>query len=585
MRIPDALAIELLKRHSDISDHDVDELYEEAHRVHRPIQDLIVKHGLMSEQELSKLYAEKLEMPYIELSQHLVKRDHLDHLGERLSKKYRVAVFDVVDGDVKLVALEDPGDSGLRDMLKKEFGDNVRLHVTSPRSMQDILSNYRSDVNLLYSLPDGEEQPEAKPRSGIISPSTSIGQTITSILEYAVRAQASDVHIEPRENLIAVRFRVNGKLVEIAKLPIRFQDDLTTEFKKLAKGSQTDEAVFVGKFGFEYSGQSFSVKLTGLPVIDGEKIVLHLVNELGSLPTLEQLGLWGIGLKDTEQALSQSQGLILVVGGKSSGKSTSLLTLTSTLKAAGQSVSTVEEDISTKLAGVNQTEVGRLNRLSIIDGLKAVLAQDADIIMVDEMHDEAAIDLAVQASNSGRLIMGSFNASSAVHAVTRLSSMGIRPYLSAAALKLIVHEKLARRLCQNCREAYRPDTVSLKQIAKEFSIGPRGFKHLHEIETIATKEGLGKDLSDPEFSSTSTSIKRLFRARKNGCEKCHHSGYSGRVGLFEILIVSEAIQKMIASGVSEQSMQAQAVKEGMVESKLDGLVKALRGLTTIEEVL
>jgi type IV pilus assembly protein PilB len=580
MRIPDALAIELLRKSGNFSDEEIGEIYAEAHQARRPVQDMIIRHGLLSPAAFSRLYAEELDLPYIELEPNEVRADHLDVLGEHLSNKYHLAVFDVDEDDTKHVALEDPGDNNLVELLKKEFGGNVKLHVTSSESLQSVLKNYRPSVRLSDHLPDPENQ---TPKPSDLA--ASLTDTIEAMLEHAVMDGTSDVHLDPRKDLLVVRFRVDGKLKDVAKIPSRFQQPIINQLKDLAKiDSREPGLAHDGKFNFAVNNQAYVIRLTTLPVLDGEKVVLHIVNEVGSLPNLNQLGLWGIGLKDIEQALSKTQGLILVTGGKSSGKSTTLLSLLNTLKTSGQSISTIEEIVTSRINGVNQTEVGRLNSLSAVDGLKAVVEQDVNIIMVDELRDASVMELGIQAANSGHLVIASINSTSTTQAITKLTNMGIWPFLSAAAIKLVIAEKLARRLCEHCREAYRPDAVSLKHIEKEFSISPNSFKHLHEIETLALAEGIGKTSEDNSLSTTTTGIKRLYRAKTGGCKQCNHTGYKGRVGLFEVLVMSDVIQKQIASGFSAEALYKSATKEGMIELRLDGLVKALRGITSIEEV-
>jgi type II secretory ATPase GspE/PulE/Tfp pilus assembly ATPase PilB-like protein len=553
MRIPDALAIELLRRNGSLSDEQIAELYNEAHKSHRPVQDVILKYKLLSPAKLSKLYAEEVGMPYIKLDASKIRRDHLDHLGPRVSKKYHVVVFDVDEDGVRLVAVEDPGNNELVEMVHKEFDGNVRLHVASPQSIKQVLQNYHSPVNLIDRLPDEINEDPLSDNSSVGAVSV-VSQTINSMLEHAVMSGVSDIHIEPTKDLVNIRFRIDGKLKEAAKLPLRYQASVVRELRRHAKLADTEtNTAYEGSFKFELNSQGYSVKLTSLPVIDGEKIVLHVVNELASIPSLKQIGFWGVGLKDIEQSLAETQGLILVVGGKSSGKSTTLLSLVSTIKAAGQSIATIEENIKTRLSGVNQTEVGRLNNLSTLSGLEAVLSQDVNVVMVDELRDEASIDLVINAANSGHLMMGSFHSESSTHALTKLDAMGVRPFLSAAAIKLIIAQRLVRRLCDNCREAYRPDAVTLKHLEKAFSISPSGYKHLNEIESIARYDGLGKAKDSMDLSTTTTRIKRLYRAKKDGCSACNHSGYKGRLGLFEVLVLSDSLKKQEASCVSEQA--------------------------------
>ena len=584
MRIPDALAIELLKRSGEYSDEQINELYSKSEREKRPIQDLIVKYNLLDQEQLTKLYAEEVGLPFIKLSPGTIRHSHLDSLGERLSKKYRVAVFDQQDGDVKLIAVEDPTNQELIELLKKELGSNLKIHVTTPESMHSILASYKTSLRF-DDLLSNVNEPKA---SSQLDVSTPIVETINAIIENAVRLNASDIHIEPRQNLVAVRYRIDGSLREVGKLPARFQEPIVTQVKLMARISRSAiPGVSEGKFHIEVNGRPYMVSLSTLPVIDGEKAVLHLIDESNSIPSLRDLGLWGIGLKDIEQTISQTHGLVLVTGPKASGKSTTLTSIVNLLNTPSLNVSTVEESITKRLTGINQVEANRASGLTVLDSIKAVIGQDPNVLMIDELRGHSAAELAVQAASNGHLIVASLFGKSSISALKHLDDLGIKPFLAASSVRLVVSQTLARRLCLKCRETNRHDAMSLKRIEKEFDLSPSGVKHLHEIESVALNEGLGKVKGSEVLSTTQSSSKiiKLYRAKKTGCEYCNHTGYKGRVGLFEVLMISENLQKLIASGVSAETIEKAAIKEGLLSMKLDGLIKSLRGLTSVEEIL
>jgi type II secretory ATPase GspE/PulE/Tfp pilus assembly ATPase PilB-like protein len=299
------------------------------------------------------------------------------------------------------------------------------------------------------------------------------------------------------------------------------------------------------------------------------------------------LGLWGIGLKDIEQVISQTQGLVLVTGTKASGKSTTLNSLVNLLNTPGLNISTVEESITKRLSGINQVEANRASGLTVLESIKATIGQDPNVIMIDELRGQVSAELTVQTANSGHLVLASLYGHSSTNALKRLTDLSVKPFLTASSLRLVIAQTLVRRLCLKCRETYRPDAVTLRRIEKDFDVSPAGVKHLHEIESLALSEGLGKTKGAEVLSTTESSSKiiKLYRAKKNGCSYCNHTGYKGRVGLFEVLMVSENLQKLIASGQAPDTIEKAAIKEGLVSMKLDGLIKSLRGLTSVEEVL
>jgi type IV pilus assembly protein PilB len=283
--------------------------------------------------------------------------------------------------------------------------------------------------------------------------------------------------------------------------------------------------------------------------------------------------------------------MVLVTGPTGSGKSTTLFSVLSSLNTPNVNISTVEDPIEYHVIGANQTQVNPIAGMTFTNGLRALLRQDPNIIMVGEIRDGETADLAVQAALTGHLVFSTLHTSNAATCLPRLLDMGVEPFLIASTVRIVIAQRLVRRLCVDCREVFEPDAVALKQLAKSFRLDDNGgFKQMHDLETAALHDGIGnsgtgKGADTDQLSTTATTITRLWKAHDDGCDSCNHTGYKGRIGIYEVLDNSEAVQKMIVGNSTSEAIEKAAIEEGMLTMQLDGLIKSLRGQTTIEEVL
>ena len=319
---------------------------------------------------------------------------------------------------------------------------------------------------------------------------------------------------------------------------------------------------------------------------------MRILNESSKAATLEELGYWGAALDDVNEAIRQPHGMVLVTGPTGSGKSTSLFSTLSILNKPTVNISTVEDPVEYKIAGANQTQVNPKAGMTFAAGLRALLRQDPNIIMVGEIRDAETSSLAVQAALTGHLVFATLHTNNAATCLPRLLDMGIEPFLIASTVRAVVGQRLVRRLCVDCREEITPDVATLKQIATIYGTGSSGImKHIHELEVQALAGGIGKTntgkskIDTSTLSTTDSKITRIFKAHEDGCETCGHSGYKGRMGIYEVLDNSSDLQKLIVNNATSDVIQNQAMKEGMVTMQLDGFIKSLRGQTTIEEIL
>ena len=595
MHVDDSLIQKFLLHGKHATKEQLAELSKQAKADKKTLQDLVLQNNLISEKDLTKLYAAEIEVPFVELNPREIKHDTLQLLPERIARQYNAIVFDTDEKDAKLVAMEDPDDIQALNFLHKQLGSNIKIHITPGSLLQSALDQYRDNISseltkVIADDEDAEESGEVSEKD--LAEDSPIAQTVNIIIEYGIKAGASDIHIEPRENDVVVRYRIDGLLREANKLPRKLLGALISRIKILSK-LKIDEhrAPQDGRFKINVNGQIYALRVSTLPILDGEKVAIRLLNESSKPASFIELGFWGSALNDLQHAIVQPHGMVLVTGPTGSGKSTTLFSVLSSLNKPNVNISTVEDPIEYHIVGANQTQVNPIAGMTFGSGLRALLRQDPNIIMVGEIRDKETADLAIQAALTGHLVFSTLHTNNAATCLPRLLDMSVEPFLIASTVRVVIAQRLVRRLCSDCRESFTPDAASLKQLEKSFRLQDNGgFKGIHQLETSASEGGIGKpvDSSNSEsvkLSSTDTAITRLWRPHDNGCEACNHSGYKGRIGIYEVLNNSENIQKMIVSSKTSEDIQRTAIEEGMITMQLDGLVKALRGETSIEEVL
>lgn len=589
MHISDSLVGKLLTSSGKADKAQLATLSEQAKADKKPLQDLVIKNGLLNEKDLTKLYGEAIEVPFVELNAKEIKHDMLKLLPERIARQYNAVVFDAEKKGTKLVAMEDPDDIQAINFLQKQLGNDIKVHITTSSLMKAALDQYRDNISSeLTKVMAGETDTETEEEvdESDLAEDSPIAQTVNLIIEYGVKANASDIHIEPRENDVVVRYRIDGLLREANKLPRKMLGALVSRIKILSN-LKIDEhrAPQDGRFKIEVGGTIYALRVSTLPILDGEKVVMRILNESSKPADFTELGFWGTALTGLQDAIVEPHGMVLVTGPTGSGKSTTLFSVLSSLNTPNVNISTVEDPVEYHIIGANQVQVNPIAGMTFSNGLRALLRQDPNIIMVGEVRDKETADLAVQAALTGHLVFSTLHTNNAATCLPRLLEMGVEPFLIASTVRVVVAQRLVRRLCTECREEYAPDAATSKQIEKSFRIDDNGgMKQVHALETAAMQGGIGSK-ADSNLSSSATAISRLWKAHEEGCANCNHTGYKGRVGVYEVLINSPAIQKMIVTNSTSEAIEKAAISENMLTMQLDGLVKSLRGQTTIEEVL
>lgn len=598
MRISDSLVERLLASTGKIGEDELRALLEQQKSEKKPLQDVVVATNTLSEKDLTKLYAAEIDVPYVELNPKELPTEILNLIPDRVARQYRVVAFNEDNDGVVYVAMEDPDDVPAISFIQKQLNKPIRVHIATATTVQSALDQYTdgsvgSELQKVIAIQNKDEAEEAIDKNELTEDSP-IAQTVNLIIDYGVKNGASDIHIEPRETYVIIRYRVDGILREANKLPRKVLGSLVSRIKILAN-LKIDEhrAPQDGRFKIVINNHVYALRVSTLPIIDGEKVVMRILDESSKPATLEELGYWGYALKAVQHAIVQPHGMILVTGPTGSGKSTSLFSVLSMLNNPGVNISTVEDPIEYHVIGANQTQVNPVAGMTFASGLRALLRQDPNIIMVGEIRDGETADLAVQAALTGHLVFSTLHTNNAATCLPRLLDMDIEPFLIASTVRIVIGQRLVRRLCPDCREDYLPDGTELQELSKVFQLKePTKMQQLHELEKSALEGGIGgvnpsknNKRSVTELSTSDKSILKLWRAADGGCDSCNHTGYRGRMGIYEVLANTSAVQQLIVGNSTSEKLQDQAITDGMLTMQTDGLVKALRGQTSIEEIL
>lgn len=587
MRISDDTIEKLLTGAGKATPEQIDELKKATERAHRPLQHMALQSKLISELELTKLFSDYAHIPFVQIDPKDIPNDVLNKIPERIAIQYRAVLFKVDEDGTLHLALDDPDDIQAVDFIQKEIGENIKIYIATRENILACLENYRGDVNEqlndVIDIQREEDGSEQSVSDADISEDSPVAQTINLLLEYAIRSSASDIHIEPREGYVQVRYRIDGVLNEVNRLPRNVLGSLTSRIKILANLKIDERRVPQdGRFKIKVAGKQYALRVSTLPIADGEKVVMRILDESNEAMTLESLGYWGKSLSVLNTSLTEPNGVVLITGPTGSGKSTSLFSILNILNTPDVNISTIEDPVEYKIPGVNQTQTNVKAGMTFASGLRALLRQDPNIIMVGEIRDGETANLGIQAALTGHLVFSTLHTNNAATTLPRLLDMGIEPFLIASTVRAVVGQRLVRRLCMNCRETYVPGAEDINELTRTFHLGQDSFAAIHALETIAKQQNVG---GDAELSTTETTFTTLWRANPKGCDECKHTGYRGRIGIYEVLGNSLAIQKLIISNATSNQIQTQSIAEGMVTMQMDGLIKSLRGQSTLEEVL
>ena len=588
MRISDTTIEKILVRTGSVDETKLNELKSDAEANSKSLQDTVLHSNIVDDEKLTEMIAEYIGVPFIRINPKDISEEVLRRIPEHIARQYNAVLFAADEDGTLSLAMDDPDDVQALNFIQKEIGYNTRVFLATKNNILECLDIYRGDVNkeidqVIATQQDAQAENQTVTEEEFAENSP-VAQTVNLLLEYAIKSSASDIHIEPREEFVQIRYRIDGVLREVNRLPRNVLGALVSRIKILSNLKIDERRVPQdGRFKITVSGRQYALRVSTLPIADGEKVVMRILDESNQSVTLEQLGYWGKSLVDIKEAMQQPNGMILVTGPTGSGKSTSLFSILSELNTPDVNISTIEDPVEYKISGVNQTQTNVKAGMTFASGLRALLRQDPNIIMVGEIRDGETANLGVQAALTGHLVFSTLHTNNAATCLPRLLDMEIEPFLIASTVKAVIGQRLVRRLCTFCRQHYTPTSDEIKNIESLFGLSnSRDIGYINRLESQAASEKIG---GDAEQNTSGTTITGLWKESAEGCDECNHQGFKGRLGIYEVLDVSQTIQRSITTNATSNEIQDEAINDGMVTMQIDGLIKALRGVTTISEVL
>lgn len=560
-----------------VSKTEIKKIWDEALAEKKPFEDLLLASGKLSEDDLRRAKAYILGIPFVSLVKEKIDHDVLFLIPEPVARKHNIVSFRKNDKGLE-VAMLDPADLAAIDFIKKKVGLKILPRLTDNTSIKNALIQYQkslqaefgdivsAEAKKLRLVEDGGEELEADELKKIAE-DLPVVKIVDTLLSHATAQHASDVHVEVFEQELIVRYRIDGILHDAMTLPRAAAPGIIARVKVLAN-LRLDEKRLPqdGRFKMEVAGQKVSFRVSILPTYYGEKVVMRLLPDGGRSLSLEETGFHGEALEKIHQAIRKTVGMILATGPTGSGKTTTLYTVLEILNTPDVNISTVEDPIEYQMPRINQTQIKSEIGLTFGSGLRSLVRQDPDIIMVGEIRDKETVGLAINAALTGHLVLSTLHTNSAAGAVPRLLDLGAEPFLVVSTVNVVVAQRLVRRLTR-AREKYTLSQPEIKKLSEAVDLD-RVLANLKEEKIIA---------KDADWEKTP-----FYRPKPS---EESEDGFQGRTGIFEVLSMSSAIKELVMRGGTIDEIEAQAKKEGMLTMIEDGIFKAVQGITTIEEVL
>ena len=558
--------IDILEQQGKLTPQQVSAVKLESINTGQPPEKILVDRNFASDRDIAQARSKTLNIPFIELQQILnqaMSTEVLNLVPEQVARRYKLIPFKL-EGDVLSIAMADPLDIQVAQFIEKKTGKRISryfgleediLKAIGDQYSQNLTTEVVSALKEVASgLPDEKSLQTGDLDKAEIIKEAPVTNIVTQLLEYAVKTKASDIHVEPEDTQTRVRYRIDGILHEKIILPKKVHEAVISRIK-IMSGLKIDERRLPqdGRFTFSDSKSDIDLRISTLPTIFGEKVVMRLLPKSQKPPTLLELGLRASALKSLDVQLTRTHGIVLICGPTGSGKTTTLYSILSRLSSSKVNILTIEDPVEYHIEGANQVQINPTIGLTFASALRSFLRQDPNIILVGEIRDAETSELAIQAALTGHQVFSTLHTNSAAGALPRLLDMGMEPFLVASAVNAIQGQRILRRLCENCRYTYTPPEEIIQSI----------------------KTVLGKFAPSSGFN--------LYKAK--GCNECGGLGYLGRIGIFEVMNVTERIIHLTLERSSASGIEKQAIAEGMMTMKQDGYLKVLEGITTLEEVL
>ena len=535
-----------------VKEPDFDDALKSSQDQGRDVSDVLIFRGLISEDALGKIISEYLNIPYADVRRLFISTEILNLIPEKLARTYRMIPFEAKDKKIKL-AMENPEDFEAIEFVKRQTGCEIEPYFARSEDISKALGQYKKNLKSDFEKIISENVKKVAPGESLekAAEDVPVVKILNTISEYAVALRASDIHIESQAESVVIRFRIDGVFGDMFKFQKGIEEALVARIKILSNLKIDEHRIPQdGRHKFNVDDEAIALRISIIPGFYGENVVMRILRETNRPLSLEELGITGHGLMILRENCMKPHGMILVTGPTGSGKTTTLYSIMNILNTAEVKMCTIEDPIEYGMNRVTQIQVNSKTGLTFAAGLRALMRHDPDNIMVGEIRDEETAEIAIHAALTGHLVLSTLHTNTAAGAVPRLLDMGAAAFLLASTLNVVVAQRLVRKICPSCITKYTPDESIVKKISKEL--------------------GDGYD--------------KLKFYKGKGCNDCNHKGYLGRVGIYEIMPITEKLRQIIVQKPTTEQLFKEAVSEGMITMMRDGMDKIAAGLTTIEEV-
>jgi len=583
--LSDTKTKQVIEKNNLLDTEEIKKYEKEAGEKNQSLDEFLIEKGLITEEILYNSVANLHNLPFVNLKDKTIPKEVLFLIPEPISNSYQIIAFEKTE-EYLSVAMTDPDDLQTIEFIKRKVNLPIKVSVSTPQGIQEAGKAYHKSLEQelgVINKKTGSKISAELPQKGSataqkeaslqdLAQDMPVIRVVDTLLEYAIFEGASDIHIEPSEKSVIVRFRIDGILREIMNLPKKLQDGILARIKILSNLKLDEHRLPQdGRFKIETNDYKISFRVSIIPVFDGEKVVMRLLDEGKKILDLKDLGLNKKCLEKIKISLLKPHGMILVTGPTGSGKTTTLYTMMHILNTTKVNIATVEDPIEYRMQHINQSQVNSKIKFTFAKGLRALLRQDPDIIMVGEIRDKETASIAINAAMTGHLVLSTLHTNDASTTLPRLLDMGVEPFLISSTVNLIIAQRLIRKLCLNCRTSYKLKPEEVAELEKNQGINIQELTS--SISKVEETKEVNKNLSDILF----------FKGK--GCTKCGAQGYKGRVGIYEVLEITEEMRHLVSSRASTDDIFAKAREQGMITMLEDGFLKAKSGITTIEEVL
>jgi len=543
--------IELVIKKGLITQDQLERARTEVKKTGLPLRKALEKLGFITEEQIANTVADALGVTYMNLTDYMIDPEVIKLVPEAVAKKYKAVPLFKIASTLTL-AMVDPQDIlAIDEIRRKSKADSIDVVLASEEGIQKALDAYYGAMGTVEELVKGIDKAkfDAKGAAGAeeMAGEAPVIRLVNLMINQAIKDKASDIHIEPNDDAVRIRYRIDGILHEINTMPKHLQSVVISRVKILAKMDIAEQRKPQdGRIRIKKEDRDVDIRVSSFPTVHGENIVMRLLDKLTALLGLAELGLSKEDLKKFDKLIRYPNGIILVTGPTGSGKTTSLYAALSTINSMEKNIITIEDPVEYELPLIRQTAVNQKAGLTFATGFRSILRQDPDIVMVGEIRDKETADIAIQASMTGHLVFSTLHTNDAASALSRLIDMGVEPFLISSSIMGVMAQRLVRVICPKCKEKHTPSDEALKDLGLSVPVD-------------------------------------FYKGK--GCGKCKKTGFAGRVGIYELLILDDEIKKMVVAKASSDDIKKKAASKGMTTLFTDGLAKAKEGITTVEEVL